>query len=135
MGKSNRLIFHLSYPRKIKGIVVKKSVNANTPKELTSVEYPDFIEAIKLCLKAGKGCKIGKSDLKAAFRQLGIRKQDWALLIMKAKDPRDGLFKYFVDKCLPFGAAISCAHFQLFSEALSHIVATKANQQNVNLSR
>ena len=29
---------------------------------------------------------------------------------------------YFVDKCLPFGASISCAHFQEFSNAVAHIV-------------
>ena len=29
---------------------------------------------------------------------------------------------YFVDKCLPFGASISCAHFQHFSNSLKHLV-------------
>ena len=28
---------------------------------------------------------------------------------------------FFVDKCLPFGASISCSHFQRFSNALTHI--------------
>ena len=131
-GKATRLIFHLSYPRKINGIPVKLSVNANTSTKLTSVKYPDFSEAIKLCLQVGVGAKIGKSDLKSAFRQLCIRKQDWCLLVMKAVDPRDGRVKYFVDKCLPFGASISCAHFQLFSDALSHIIRTKSGHANVN---
>ena len=49
-GKNTRLIFHLSYPRG-KG----KSVNANTPKELCTVKYPDFNEAIQICFKARKG--------------------------------------------------------------------------------
>ena len=51
-GKDTRLIFHLSYPQNAK----KKSVNANTPKELCSVGYPDFDKAIQLCLRAGKSC-------------------------------------------------------------------------------
>ena len=29
---------------------------------------------------------------------------------------------YFIDKCLPFGASISCSHFQRLSNALRHIV-------------
>ena len=27
-----------------------------------------------------------------------------------------------MDKCLPFGASISCSHFQRFSDAIAHIV-------------
>ena len=41
---------------------------------------------------------------------------------MKAKDPKTGLWKYFVDKCLPFGSSIGCAHFQRFSDALKHLI-------------
>ena len=61
-GKKTRLIFHLSHPRG-----TDKSVNINTPKHKCSVQYPDFDEAVKLCLKLGKLCKIGKSDLTSAF--------------------------------------------------------------------
>ena len=32
---------------------------------------------------------------------------------------------FFIDKCLPFGASISCANFQSFSDALNHIVKWK----------
>ena len=74
--KDTRLIFHLSYPRD-RGI----SVNANTPIELCSVQYPDFNEAIQLCLREGKACKIAKSDMKSAFRNLGIKKEHWKYLL------------------------------------------------------
>ena len=116
-GKSTRLIFHLSYPRG-KGT----SVNANTPSEKCTVKYPDFCEAIKICLREGILCNIAKSDMKSAFRNLGIRKKDWKYLVMKATSPLDGKTYYFVDKCLPFGASISCSHFQRFSNAVKHIV-------------
>ena len=52
-GRATRLIFHLSYPRSRNGTIVSESVNANTPKHLTTVHYPDFDCAVKLCLKAG----------------------------------------------------------------------------------
>ena len=112
------LIFHLSYPRS----KVNLSVNANTPKDKCSVVYPDFAEAIQLCLQTGRSCKIACSDMKSAFCNLGILRQHWKFLVMKARSPVDGQWYYFVDKCLPFEAAISCTHFQCFSNAVAHLV-------------
>ena len=56
----------------------------------------------------------GKSDLKSAFRILGLSKNCWQWLVMKAQDPQTKDWFYFVDKCLPFGSSISCALFQRF---------------------
>ena len=126
-GRDTRLIFHLSYPR-AKGT----SLNANTPKELCSVKYPDFSKAIELCRKAGVNCKLSKSDMKSAFRNLGVLRKHWRWLVMKAQSPIDSKTYYFVDKCLPFGAAISCSHFQTFSDAVAHIIKYKTRQENVN---
>ena len=106
-GKDTRLIFHLSYPRG-KGL----SVNENTPRHLCQVKYPDFDKAIQMCMQEGKSCKISRTDVKSAFRNLCIRKQDFWLMVMKAKSPKDGKYYYFFDKALAFGASISCSHFQ-----------------------
>ena len=46
-GTKTRLIFHLFYPRN------GDSVNSGIPQDLCSVKYPDFEEAVKLCLHAG----------------------------------------------------------------------------------
>ena len=127
-GQNTRLIFHLSYPRGLKKI----SMNANTPEDICKVNYPDFNEAIQLCLRAGKSCHVAKSDMKSAFRNLGIKKEHWKFLIMKAKSPVDGKTYYFVDKCLPFGASISCSHFQRFSNAVKHIVKWRTHKNLVN---
>ena len=67
----------------------------------------------------------GKSDLRSAFRILGLRLKDWKWLVMRAQDPITNEWKYFVDKCLPFSSSISCSHFQRFSNALSHILQHK----------
>ena len=40
---------------------------------------------------------------------------------MKAVEPSSGKTYFFIEKCLPFGASISCAIFQEFSDALQHI--------------
>ena len=75
---------------------------------------------------------IAKSDLASAFRTLGLRVMDFNLLIMKAKSPIDGKTYYFVDKCLPFGASISCSHFQHVSNAIAHIVQVKIERKLIN---
>ena len=116
-SRDSILIFHLSYPR-LKGRV-QKSVNANTPRDLCSVKYPDFMEAVQICLKEGKSCNIAHSDFRSAFRHLGIL-------------PLDGKTYYFVDKCLPFESAISCLHFQRFSNAVAHLVQYRTGKPLIN---
>ena len=128
-GKATRLIFHLSYPRLKGGL--QKSLNANTPRDKCAVTYADFDQAVHLCLQAGEGCAIGKSDVKSAFRNLCIKPDDWMLLVMKAQSPIDQIVYYFVDKCLPFGASISCAHFQEMSDAIAHIFRVKSGGKNL----
>ena len=130
-GTKTRLIFHLSYPKK-SGF----SVNENTDPELKSVQYKDFDQAVRLCLWCLRnGVRIiflGKSDLSNAFRHLPIHKKFWKFLVMKAVSPLDGKIYYFVDKCLPFGASISCAIFQAVSDAISYLVKYETKQDNIN---
>ena len=71
----------------------------------------------------------GKLDLKSAFRILGLSKQSWKWLVMKAQDPQTEEWYYFVDKCLPFGSSIICSHFQCFSDALYHLIEFKLNSK------
>ena len=125
-GKDVRLIFHLSYPR------TGDSVNSQIPKERCKVKYCEFDDAVKRCIQESKGCSISRSDMKAAFRNLGMRKQDWPLLLMKARNPSDGKWYYFVDKCLPFGASISCKLFQEFSNAIAHVVGYYTKKKVIN---
>ena len=46
--------------------------------------------------------------------------------------PLDGKWYYFVDKCLPFGTSISCAHFQEFSNSIAHIVRYFTKKECIN---
>ena len=131
-GRATRLIFHLSYPRLSKDSVEQKSLNGNTPKDKCTVKYLDFDQAILRCIEEGHGCFAGKSDMKSAFRHFAIRIQDWCLLVMKAESPIDGCIYYFVDKCMPFGAAISCSHFQRFSDAVAHIFKFRTGKRAIN---
>ena len=73
----------------------------------------------------------GKTDIKSAFRILGLSANCWKWLVMKARDPTTGQWKYFIDKCLPFGASISCALFQKFSDALCYLFEYRVNTHGV----
>ena len=115
-GTKTRLIFHLSYPRS------GDSINSGTPAEKCKVKYCLFDDAVKRCLEEGYGCFISCSDFSAAFRNLGIKKEHWPLLMMHARHPESKKWFYFFDKCLPFGASISCAVFQAFSDSIAHVV-------------
>ena len=125
-GLKTRLIFHLSYPKD------GDSVNSGIPYSSCTVKYPDFDEAVKLCLKEGVNCKVGKSDMSSAFRHVPMAKSEWWLLVMKACHPVTHKIWYFVDKCLPFGSSISCAIFQAISDAIAWIVEYRTKKPNVN---
>ena len=125
-GLKTRLIFHLSYPK------TGDSVNSGVPYEECTVKYPDFDEAVRLCIKEGAGCCVGKSDMSSAFRHVPMAKDQWWLLVMKAMHPISGQWSYFVDKCLPFGSSISCAIFQAISNAIAWIVEFRSRKPNVN---
>ena len=112
-NNKTRLIFHLSYQFKNGN----QSVNFWTPEEMCSVKYNDLDSAIQNCLTLMRDLNIrtiyfSKSDLKSAFHILGIWPGHHCYLVMMAQDPISKKCYYFVDKCLPFGASISCSHFQ-----------------------
>ena len=125
-GLKTRLIFHLSYPK------TGDSVNSGIPKEVCKVKYPDFEEAVKLCVQEGVNCSVAKSDMSSVFRHVPMRKDQWFLLVMKAYHPITNKVYYFVDKCLPFGSSISCAIFQDVSNAIAYIVKHRTKKPNVN---
>ena len=125
-GAKTRLIFHLSYPK------MGDSVNSQIPKQACSVQYSEFDIAVKMCIEAGKACHIGKSDMSAAFRNIGMAKSDWPLMVMKATNPNDGQVYYFVDKCMSFGSSISCTIFQRFSNAVAHLVTFRTKKRTLN---
>ena len=127
-GNKTRLIFHLSYP---KGGTTSVNINSLDG----SVKYPEFDQAIRLCLEATKilgECYLGKSDMTSAFRHLPINPAYWKYLVMKAQHPTTGIWYFFVDKCLPFGSTRSCAIFQSFSDSISHIMFVKTGFLNIN---
>ena len=130
-GVKTRLIFHLSYD--FGPDECQKSVNYFTPDHLAKVKYRDLDYAVKLCLEitGGEGVYFARTDVCAAFRLVPLLKSCWNLLIMKAKNPCTGKYMYFSDKSLPFGSRRSCALFQKFSDALTHLVECLSRRNRV----
>ena len=139
-GGKTRMIFHLSYKFSDKEL----SLNACTPQEKCTVKYNDLDVAVNQCLNLLKQVNasqeneqqgepvvyFGKTNLSAAFCVLPLKITCICWLVFKAKEPRDGKIKYFVEKCLPFGASISCSHYQRFSNALCHILEFRVGRQS-----
>ena len=125
-GTKTRLIFHLSHPKD------GPSVNAGIPTELCKVSYPDFTEAVSLCLNMGKNAACAKSDMSMAFRHVPLMKKCWHLLVLKATHPVTKVTHYFFDKSLPFGSGISCAVFQSFSDSVAYLVKFRTGMGVIN---
>ena len=122
-GKQKRLIFHLSYNFPNGNL----SYNAHTPDNLCKVKYKDLDYAVRQCLELinispDSHIWLGICDVKSAFRLVPGARKFWPLLMMRASNPVTGQVAYFLDKCLPFGAGVSCALFQEFSESLAQIL-------------
>ena len=132
-GNKTRLIFHLSFDFEGLG-----SVNSWIPKEDCSVKYNDLDAAVQCCILTSKEVMrvkgtltifLGKTDLSNAFRVLPLKISCFCWLVLMARDPKDRKWKFFVDKCLLFGASISCSHYQRFSNALRHIMEFRCKRK------
>ena len=132
-GNKTRLIFHLSFDFDGDN-VLRKSINYHTPKELCTVKYRDLdhaiVNSLRILKEKGDGemknqLFFAKSDFSNAFRILPMAVKYRKFLVLKAQHPVTKKWYFFVDKCLPFGASISCANFQEFSDGVAHIVKWK----------
>ena len=77
---------------------------------------PSTDAAIAIINTLGKTTLMGKIDLKAAFRQIPVRREDWNLLGIHWRG------EWYVDKCLPFGLRSSPALFNQLAEAIEWIL-------------
>lgn len=105
-SNKTRLIFNLSVP-------VGTSVNDNILEGAKSVSYCCVGDVAQWLLdRQTKEVYMAKVDLADAYRIVPIRKEDWQYLGMKLGG------SYYVDRCLPMGAASSCKVFQTVSDAI-----------------
>ena len=108
-GKKFRMIFNLSHPK-------DKSVNDNIPDHHTSVAYCTVADVAHWITHNPGSWFMAKADLSDAYRMVPIAKTDWKFLGMRLGS------ELFIDRCLPMGAASSCAIFQRISDAIAWMV-------------
>ena len=104
-----RVIYHLSAP-------TGRSINDFINPVRFSLHYCTTDAAIAIINTLGKTTLMGKIDLKAAFRQIPVRREDWNLLGIHWRG------EWYVDKCLPFGLRSSPALFNQLAEAIEWIL-------------
>lgn len=109
-----RPILDLSLP---KGI----SVNDCIPQVAKSTVYPSVQDAVLLIQKLGPGCFLAKEDFKAAFRQIGVKPEQYWLLGLEWKG------SFFHDTVLPQGCASSCQIFQRVAQSIKWACKYKLN--------
>ncbi|XP_069176340.1 uncharacterized protein [Procambarus clarkii] len=106
-----RLLHNLSYPYS------PDSVNANIPRESTSVTYQSIHDAVTMVVSRSPGAHLAKCDIAEAFRIVPVHPSDYHLLGFSYGG------KYYYEKMLSMGAAPSCRIFETFSSALQWILA------------
>ena len=106
-----RLITNLSYP-------FGESVNDYIDPTFCSVEYSKLDSVIDMIQELGQGALLGKLDIQSAFNLCPIQPEDFELLGIQYNN------EIWIQKCLPQGAAMSCAIFERFSTALQWIIST-----------
>jgi hypothetical protein len=109
-----RVIHDLSWPP-------GRSVNFYIPAEMSSVQYVTVADAVRMVKVCGEGCRMGKLDLKDAYKQIGVRKKDWPLLGSSWVNDF-GQLEFYFDTVLPFGCRSSAAQFNKFATALEYVM-------------
>ncbi|KAK3107863.1 hypothetical protein FSP39_023831 [Pinctada imbricata] len=97
-----RMITHLSYPP-------SQSINDFIDPEPCTVRYTSFDTVVEMIAKLGPDTELAKVDMKSTFRLIRVCPSDFHLLCYFF----NGF--YYIDKCLPFGCAISCSIFEKFA--------------------
>ncbi len=112
-----RIIHDLSYPS-------ETSTNSGIPKHLCSVSYSSVSRAVKMIqdIGGGKPVYMAKTDLKEAYLQVSIRKEDRNLLGFSWPNIK-GKLEQFRFAVMPFGLGVACATFERFSTALEYIAS------------
>lgn len=113
-----RLIQHLSYP-------LGKSINSHIDPQYSSVQYTPFDKVLSTIYQTGPGAKMGRMDIKSAFRILILHPDDFELFGFKFND------YFFYDKCLPMGCAASCQLFEKFATFLEWLVRSRTKKDSI----
>ena len=113
-----RTIYHLSAP-------LGKSINDFINPDTYTLTYCSVDDAFAIVNLLGPGTLLSKIDLKNAFRLIPVRQADWNLLGICWQ----GIRKYYIDTCLPFGLRSAPYIFNCLATAIHWILQNNYNVQ------
>ena len=113
----SRLVHNLSYP--FRG----DSINAWSLDITTKLD--SFEDAAKMVVRLGSGCFLTKIDVKAAYKLVPVRYEDWALLGFRWRG------QYYYERTLPFGLKSSCRQWEWYSTALNWCLCVQLGTPNI----
>ena len=99
-----RVIHHLSHP------FGGDSINNGSVD--IGIKLGSFDEAADAVVKYGRGCVMTKLDVKAAYKLVPVREDDWHLLGFRWRG------QYYYERTLPFGLKSSCRQWEAYATAL-----------------
>ena len=103
-----RVIHNLSYP------FGGNSINYNIEDEYAPLGRLD--DACRYIRTLGAGCYLVKIDVKAAYKLVPVRFEDWPLIGFMWRG------QYYYERTLPFGLKSSCAIWELYSTAMQAFI-------------
>jgi len=101
-----RVIQHLSWPRRGKGVSVNDQIVDY------ECQYTRFTDVVRAVGAQPKGTLMAKYDIRDAFRLIRVRLEDQFLL------GTSFVGWYFYERCLPFGLRSAPAIFEVFATAI-----------------
>ena len=101
------------------------SINDYISAEESTVSFTGFDAAVDIVANLGPGAQMGKLDVKSAFRNCPVRREDWHLLGFSFCN------LFFVDLCLPFGLRSSVNRFTRLSDTLTWILTRNYGIRNL----
>jgi hypothetical protein len=109
-----RVIHDLSWPP-------EGSVNYYIPSDPCTVHYVSVDTAVAMVKEFGVNCQMAKLDLRDAYKQIAVRREDWPLLGSSWVNDY-GDTEFYFDMVLPFGCRSSAAQFDKYATALEYMM-------------
>jgi hypothetical protein len=116
-----RLILDLSAPHSTKDY----SINELIDKEKCSLSYTSIDDATNIIKILGKGTWMSKIDVRAAFKQIPLRRDAWPYFGFKWRN------KYYFYVRVAFGLRSACMLFDYLSRAIVWIARNKYKIENI----
>ena len=110
------------------------SVNATVSREDARVHYTKVIDAVdtaELFREQGGDPHCALADLKSAYRNLQVRREDLSLTGFRLPNAVTGVVEFYVDLCVGFGGRASPSRFDTFACAVQWTAEQRVARQGI----